>query len=153
MTALDQARKAAEAAASKLAAAEAAEAEKTAEAEAKRADRQRELDHQFLRDWLDVEATVRMSVTDDEKADAMEAGTLPVLLADYLAGRDASQSIRSHAQNCAVRRGADRVGIADVRDVDPVEELRRWQESALYTLKRRRAEHLAAKALAPYQAD
>jgi undecaprenyl pyrophosphate synthase len=155
MTAIDieKARKAAEAAAAKLAEAEAAEAEKAAQKAAERAEQQLELDAKFLGDWRGLESKIRKTVTPDEKADALESGSLVLLLADYLARRDAIQSIRSHAQNCAQRLGEDHNSITDVRYVDPVEELRRWQEDALYTLNRRKADFLSAETLAAYEVD
>ncbi|MFC8998185.1 hypothetical protein ACFT7U_21060 [Streptomyces rochei] len=153
MTAIDleKVRKAAEAAAAKLAEAEAIEAEKAAQKAAERAEQQLELDAKFLADWKDLDAKIRRTVTPDEKADALESGNLVLLLTDYLARRDAIQSIRSHAQNCAQRLGEDPNSITELRYVDPAEELRRWQEDAIYALKRRQAGAIADEILSRYQ--
>ncbi|MEU1510908.1 hypothetical protein ABZ490_01935 [Streptomyces sp. NPDC005811] len=152
-TDLEKARKAAEAAVAKLAEAEAVEAGRQAEIAAERAERQRELDVQFLRDWRDLEMKVRGEVvTPDQKADALESGNLVLLLADYMARRDAIQTIRSHAQICAQRVGQEH-NISELRDVDPLEELRRWQEDAVYALKRRNSGTMAAEILARYEVE
>jgi hypothetical protein len=156
MTAIDleKARKAAEAAAAKLAEAEAAEAARQAEKAVERAGKEYELAAKFLEDRAELEAKVKGEKPGaDELAAALEAGTLTVLVTDYLARRDAINSLRAHAQHCATLVGDDTCNISDLRWVDPVEELRRWQEDAMYALRRKRADAIAAEALAAYEVD
>ncbi|MFJ7334042.1 hypothetical protein ACIQUU_12425 [Streptomyces sp. NPDC101116] len=151
-TDLEKARKAAEAAAAKLTEAEAAEAARQAEKAAARVVKEHELAAKFLEDRAELEKRVKgEKPSADELAAALEAGTLTTLVADYLARRDAVNSLRAHAQHCATLIGEDGDSISDLRYVDPVEELRRWQEDAMYALRRKRADAIAAEALAAYE--
>ncbi|MFJ8182875.1 hypothetical protein [Streptomyces sp. NPDC096105] len=150
---IEKARKAAEAAAAKLAEAEAEEAARQAEIAEQRAERQRELDEKFLREYKDLETKVRGPViTVEQKAAAFEAGTLHALLTDYLARREAIDRIRSRAYTCASRLGrTDILGtIPELRYVDPSEELRRWTEDAVHHLKRQKMDGYVNDALASY---
>ncbi|MFJ9429611.1 hypothetical protein ACIRQY_08090 [Streptomyces sp. NPDC101490] len=153
MTAIDveKALKAAEAAAAKLAEAEAVrQAEKAAE----RAQKERELAAQFLKDRMEIEKQAKGDKPSaDEMATALEAGTLNGLVVEYLARRDAVDTIRAHAHHCATLLGDDTCNVPDLRYVDPLEELRRWQEDAIYALRRRRGDSLVAEALAAYKVD
>ncbi|MGK3943669.1 hypothetical protein ABK046_35245 [Streptomyces caeruleatus] len=156
MTVIDveKARKAAEAAAAKLAEAEAVESARLAEKAAERAQKERELAAQFLEDRHALEEKVRGKYpTVEEKAEAFRAGTLPALVAEYLARRQAISALRVHAQNCAalLEISAHELPIEDIRWIDPQEELRRWHEDAMPVVLRDRAESLAAEALAAYE--
>jgi hypothetical protein len=149
---IEKARKAAEAAAAKLAEAEAMAAEKAAQEAAERAEQEHALAAKFLEDRQALEAKVKgTKPSADDMAAALEAGTLAALVADYLARRDAVNAIRSHAWHCADVVGEDSRTIAELRYVDPAEELRRWQEDAMVALRRKKAEAISAEALAPYR--
>ncbi|OKK02738.1 hypothetical protein AMK26_24450 [Streptomyces sp. CB03234] len=152
--AVEKARKAHEAAAAKLAEAEAVEDARQAERDAERAQKERELAAQFLENRRALEEKLRGKYpTVEEKAEAFKTGTLPALVAEYLARRQAISALRAHAQHCAalLEISAHELPIEDIRWVDPQEELRRWHEDAMPLVLGSRAESLAAEALAAYE--
>lgn len=100
--AVEKARKAHEAAAAKLAEAEAVEDARQAERDAERAQKEREPAAQFLENRRALEEKLRGKYpTVEEKAEAFKTGTLPALVAEYLARRQAISALRAHAQHCA----------------------------------------------------
>ncbi|MFE9136197.1 hypothetical protein [Streptomyces sp. NPDC007355] len=150
--ALEKARAAAEKAAQDLAALESAEAEKTAQKAAERLDAEREAAARFLADRLVLESKVKgEKPSAADIATALENGTLGALVADFLARRDALQMLRDHARQCARLLDQDENRFAEVRYVDPAEELRRWQEDAIAEIRHAKAGALAADALSAYQ--
>ncbi|MEU4179312.1 hypothetical protein [Streptomyces sp. NPDC026589] len=152
---MEKARAAKAAADAKLAELEAAEAHRAAEAEAvKQAERKRQAER-FLTDLPELEQRIKgETVTSKRKAEALEAGTLGVLVANFLARRDALQMLRNYAQGCRRLLNQDPyVGIAEVRHVDPGDELRRWNEAAMAYLRDRDAQALAGEALDAYRVD
>ncbi|RLL68175.1 hypothetical protein [Streptomyces sp. Z26] len=154
MTALESARKAAEAAAAKLAEVEAEAAEKAAQEAAQRRAAQHEAATRFLADLPGLEASVRgEKPSHAAMATALEAGTLPALVGDYLARRDARQKLRDHARQCARLLDRDDSRITELRWVDPAEELRRWTADALYELRRTKADTLSAAVLSTYEVE
>ncbi|RSO03578.1 hypothetical protein DMH18_37065 [Streptomyces sp. WAC 06783] len=153
-TALEKARKAAEAAATKLVDLEHQEAEKAARKNAERAEKEYQLAVKFLEDRVELEAEVKgIKPSVDEVATAFETGALAAMVAEHLARRDAINSLRAHAQHCATLVGEDVGHIPELRYIDPVEELRRWQDDAMTALRRKRADDVAAEVLAAYEVD
>ncbi|WP_412077559.1 hypothetical protein ACLF6K_24170 [Streptomyces xanthophaeus] len=150
--ALEKARAAAEKAAQDLAALESAEAEKAAQAAAQRLEREKAAAVRFLADLPGLEVKVKgEKPTAAEMATALENGTLGVLVADFLARRDALQVLRDHARQCARLLDQDENRFTDIRYVDPAEELRRWQEVAITEIRRVKADVFAANALSAYE--
>ncbi|KUL66093.1 hypothetical protein ADL28_04420 [Streptomyces violaceusniger] len=152
--ALTKAQAAAEAANAKLAALRAEEDARQAEIAAQRLEEQKVNAARFLADLASLEAQVKGSVpSNSEKAAALSAGTLPALVAEYLAGRDALSMLRDHARQCARLLERDERTIAEVRWIDPAEEIKRWQEDAITLLRSEKANALAADILADYEGE
>ncbi|MFE5624228.1 hypothetical protein ACFQ8S_19355 [Streptomyces virginiae] len=103
MTTLENARKAAEAAAAKLAALESAEAEKAAQRAAERDARQREKDTEFLTQWESLDAEL-LAVGSKSAADAVYEGTDPVsAVAVFWVNRAKRNAIRAYARGAYFR--------------------------------------------------
>lgn len=103
MTALENARKAAEAAAAKLAALESAEAEKAAQKAAQRDARQRELDTDFLSRWESLDAEL-LAVGSKSAADAVYEGVDSVAaVAAFWIARAKRNAVRTHARDAFFR--------------------------------------------------
>ncbi|MGW6938795.1 hypothetical protein ACWGF3_07260 [Streptomyces xanthophaeus] len=150
--ALEKARAAAEKAAQDLATLESVESEKAAQAAAQRLEQEKAAAVRFLADLPGLEVKVRgekPSIAD--MATALENGTLGALVADFLARRDALQMLRDRAQQCARLLNQDENRFTEIRYVDPAEELRRWQESAVTELRRAKAGVFATDALSAYE--
>jgi hypothetical protein len=149
---IEKARKAAEVAAAKLAVLESAEAAKAAEKAAERLDAEREAAARFLADLPGLEPKVKgEKPSAADMATALENGTLGALVADFLARRDALQMVRDYARQCARLLDQDEDRFAEVRYVDPAEELRRWQEAAMAEIQRAKAGVFAADVLSAYE--
>jgi hypothetical protein len=149
---IEKARVAAEKAAQELATLEAAEAEKAAQKAVERDAKQRELAGKFIADLPALETRVKGDVVSDEaKAAAFAEGNLPGLVADFLARRAALSTLRDHVRRCCVLLGEDDRTIAEVRHVDPAEELRRWTEAAMDYTARNSGADMADAILAEYE--
>ncbi|OEJ39025.1 hypothetical protein AR457_23155 [Streptomyces agglomeratus] len=97
-TAVEKARKTAEAAAAKLAEAERQEAEIAAQKAAQRVARQRELDTEFLAHWDRVDAEL-MDAGSKSAADAVYEGSDPVAaVAVFWVARAKRNTVRQHAR-------------------------------------------------------
>ncbi|MFE4417694.1 hypothetical protein [Streptomyces sp. NPDC056817] len=151
--ALEKARAAAEKAAQELVALESQEAEKAAEKAAQRLEAVKDQAARFLAARQALESKVKGEKPSAAKmAEALEAGTLGALIAEYLARRDAVNMLRDHARSCARLLGEDDRTIGELRYVDPAEELLRWQADAIAEARRIKANSLAADVLADYEA-
>lgn len=105
MTAIDleKARKAAEAAAAKLAEAEAIEAARQAEKTTQRLERQQEKDTAFLSQWEALDAELQ-EVGSKSAADAVYEGADPIAaVAHFWVERAKRNAIRSHARSAYYR--------------------------------------------------
>ncbi|MFD7259601.1 hypothetical protein [Streptomyces sp. NPDC059874] len=103
MTPLENARKAAEAAAAKLSALESAEAEKAAQRAAERDAHQREKDAAFLDQWESLDAEL-LAVGSKSAADAVYEGADPIsAIAVFWVNRAKRNAIRLYARGAFFR--------------------------------------------------
>jgi hypothetical protein len=103
MTAVENARKAAEAAAAKVAELEAAEAVKAAQKAAQRDARQRELDTDFLAQWEAMDAELQAGAS-KSAADAVYEGSDPITaVAVFWVARAKRNAVRAHARSAYYR--------------------------------------------------
>ncbi|SCF58255.1 hypothetical protein [Streptomyces sp. Cmuel-A718b] len=151
---IEEARAAKAAAEARLADLEAAEAQRVKEAAEQRLAERKEVARKFLADLPGLEAHAKgETITPQQKGEALAAGTLGALVANFLARRDVLQRLRDYALGCYRLLDQDPiVGLPEVRHVDPAEEFRRWNEAAMSYLQDRDAQALAEEALSPYQA-
>ncbi|RSO02328.1 hypothetical protein DMH26_14380 [Streptomyces sp. WAC 05379] len=149
---IDKARADAAKATAKLEELEAKEAALQAEEEAKRQAAEREAAERFLADLPELERKAKGESPDaSAKAEAMEAGKLGSLLCEFLSRRDVVSTLRDHADYCARVLGREPLNLAEVRYIDPAEELKRWQEDAVNYARRTKAESLAEFLLKAYE--
>ncbi|MFG2902409.1 hypothetical protein ACGFZH_35660 [Streptomyces zaomyceticus] len=157
MTAIDleKARKAAEAAATKLAEAEAAEAAREAEKATERAERQHELDTEFLAQWEKLDAEL-MAVGSKSAADAVYEGADPVAaVAHFWVERAKRNAVRSHVRSAYYRlhgqQHPDEMFARDLpsRDMRIADRL----EDAIYAASRRHGDDIAEKLEAEWMAE
>ena len=148
---VEKARAAAEKAAQALAELEAQEAERAAQEAAQRLEREKEAAVRFLADLPALEAQAKGdTVTPADKAKALADGTLASLVADFLARRDVVSALRDRARIAARLTGPDRE-FAEVRWVDPADELRRWQETAMVHARHAQAGAMTEALLSAYE--
>ncbi|MFF3774320.1 hypothetical protein [Streptomyces sp. NPDC002232] len=156
MTAIDleKARKAAEAAATKLAEAEAAEAARGAEKAAERIERQHELDTEFLAQWEKLDAEL-MAIGSKSAADAVYEGADPIAaVVRFWVERAKRNAVRTHARNAYYRLHGQHPDDMFAREL-PWRDMRIADrlEDAIYAASSRHGDDLADKLEAEWMVE
>ncbi|MEU3995577.1 hypothetical protein AB0E76_07090 [Streptomyces fungicidicus] len=152
--AVEKARKAAEAAAAKVAELERQEAEKAAQKAAERDNRQRELDAEFLAQWEKLDAELQ-EVGAKSATDAVYEGADPVTaIAHFWVERARRNSVRAHARSAYYRLHGVHPDDLFARDL-PDRDMRIADrlEEAIYAASRRHGADLADKLEAEWTAE
>lgn len=156
MTAIDleKARKAAEAAATKLAEAEAIESARQAEKATERAERQHELDTEFLAQWEKLDAELA-AVGSKSAADAVYEGVDPIAaVAHFWVERAKRNVVRAHARNTYYRLHGQHPDDLFAREL-PWRDMRIADrlEDAIYAASSRHGDDLSEKLEAEWMAE